>query len=111
MMLSPPAMPHPPTVSARARREADRDRKRAERQARRDAGAPDPRALDAAIVDALRDALQTGSGTGGLHPSVRLDDVLRRALGHLQRRTNGGAPLQREAVHQAVANRLAPPPA
>jgi hypothetical protein len=108
MMLSP-AMPHPPTVSARARREADRDRKRAERAARREAGAPDPRALDAALVDALRDALQGTSGHGALRPSVRLDDILRRALGHLRGRTNRGVPLQREAVHQALSNRLAPP--
>ncbi|CAO4181361.1 hypothetical protein EEDFHM_03906 [Methylorubrum populi] len=109
-MLSPPAMPHPMTVSARARREVDRDRKRAERAARRESGAPDPRALDAALVDALRDALQTGSGTGGLHRSVRLDDVLRRALGYLRVRTNAGVPLRREAVHAALSNRLAPPP-
>lgn len=109
-MISPP-MPHPPTVSARARREADRDRKRAERQARRDAGAPDPRALDAAIVDALRDALQGGSGHGALRPYVQPRDIIRLALGHLHGRTNGGVPLRREAVHQALANRLAPPPA
>ncbi len=52
------ASPVPAPSSRAARRNADRQRKRDERQALRDRGAPDPRQLDAAIVDALRDALR-----------------------------------------------------
>ena len=108
MMLSPPHMPHPPTVSAKARREADRLRKQAERAARREAGAPDPRLLDAAIVDALRDALASPGGHPGLHPQASLKDILRHALAHLRARSLADAPLQREAVHKALSKRLAP---
>lgn len=108
MMLSPPHMPHPPTVSAKARREADRDRKRAERAARREAGAPDPRLLDAAIVDGLRDALASPDRHPGILPHASLRDVLRHALAHLRARSPADAPLQREAVHRAISKRLAP---
>ncbi|KQO89668.1 hypothetical protein ASF36_22625 [Methylobacterium sp. Leaf90] len=109
MMLSPPHMPHhPPTVSAKARREADRLRKQAERAARREAGAPDPRLLDAAIVDALRDALASPGGHPGIHPQVALKDVLRHALAHLRARSPADAPLQRDAVHRALSKRLSP---
>ena len=107
-MLRPPSMPHPPTVSAKARREADRLRKQAERQARRDAGAPDPRLLDAAIVDGLREALQSPGGHPGILPQASLKDVLRHALRHLKARSPADAPLQREAVHLAISKRLAP---
>ncbi len=43
--------------NTRDRRKADRERKQAERQARREAGIPEPQLLDKVLVDALRDAL------------------------------------------------------
>ncbi|GJE47034.1 hypothetical protein GOFOIKOB_0053 [Methylobacterium tardum] len=102
------ASPFPAPSSRAARRDADRQRKRAERQALRDAGAPDPRQLDAAIVDALRDALVAPAGQGVVRRHVDIHDVLRGAARALRGRTHGGVSLRREAIHAALADRLAP---
>ncbi|MGU3449788.1 hypothetical protein [Methylobacterium sp. 391_Methyba4] len=98
-----------PALSSRAaRRDADRQRKRAERQALRDAGAPDPRQLDAAIVDALRDALRPPAGQGAVRRHVDLHDILGGAARALRGKAHGGVSLRREAIHAALADRLAP---
>ncbi len=102
------ASPVPAPSFKAARRDADRARKRAERQALRDAGAPDPRQLDAAIVDALREALVPPSGQGTVRRHVDIHDVLRGAAKALRGRSHGGVSLRREAIHQALADRLAP---
>ncbi len=98
-----------PALSSRAvRRDADRQRKRDERQALRDRGAPDPRQLDAAIVDALREALVAPAGQGAVRRHADLADILTSAARALRGRTHGGVSLRREAIHQALADRLAP---
>lgn len=102
------AAPVPALSSRAARRDADRQRKRAERQALRDAGAPDPRQLDAAIVDALRDALVAPAGQGVVRRHADIHDVLRGAALALRGKAHGGVSLRREAIHQALADRLAP---
>ncbi|GJD65660.1 hypothetical protein MPEAHAMD_5855 [Methylobacterium frigidaeris] len=98
----------PAPSSKAARRDADRARKRAERRALRDAGAPDPRQLDAAIVDALRDALRPPRGQGSVRRHVDIHDVLRGAATALRGRSHGGVSLRREAIHRVLADRLAP---
>lgn len=113
MIPTPPfamASAAPAPSSRAARRDADRQRKRAARQALREAGAPDPRQLDAALVDAFRDALAAPSGTAGaVLRHVDVHDVIRAAARALRGRANGGMTLRREAIHQAIADRLAPP--
>ncbi len=95
--------------SRAARRDADRARKRAVRQALRDAGAPDPRQLDAAIVDALREALLAPSGTAGaMLRYVEVKAVIKGARARLRGRAHGGAPLRQDAVDEALAARLVP---
>lgn len=111
-MIPPPSMSTAssiPAPSARAaRRDADRQRKRAERQALRDAGAPDPRQLDAAIVDALREALVAPAGQGVIRRHVDIHDILQGAARGLRGKAHGGVSLRREAIHAALADRLAP---
>ncbi|SFU50717.1 hypothetical protein [Methylobacterium sp. UNCCL125] len=102
------ASPAPVLSSRAARRDADRKRKRDERQALRDRGAPDPRQLDAAIVDALREALVAPAGQGAVRRHVDLADILTGAARALRGRTHGGVVLRREAIHAALADRLAP---
>ncbi|KQP18531.1 hypothetical protein ASF25_11810 [Methylobacterium sp. Leaf100] len=103
-------------ASKATRRDADRARKRAARQALREAGAPDPRQLDAAIVDALRDVLLACANAVGNRPGeplvasvVDAREVLRLALRGLRGRDSGGVPLQTEAIRAALVARLAPP--
>ncbi len=102
------ASPAPAPSSRAARRDADRQRKRDERQALRDRGAPDPRQLDAAIADALREALVAPAGQGVVRRHVDIHDVLKGAARALRGRTHGGVSLRREAIHAALAERLAP---
>lgn len=102
------ASPAPAPSSKAARRDADRARKRAERQALRDAGAPNPRQLDAAIVDALREALVAPAGQGAVRRHVDIHDVLKGAARALRGKCHGGVSLRREAIHAALADRLAP---
>lgn len=111
-ILSIPSLP----ASKASRRDADRARKRAARQALREAGVPDPRQLDAAIVDALRDTLFASASSGGTRPGERLvasvvdaREVLRLALQGLRGRESGGVPLQPQAIRAALVARLAPP--
>ncbi|WHQ72041.1 hypothetical protein [Methylorubrum extorquens] len=76
-------------MAADERKREDAERKRKERAERKAAGLPDPRELDRAIVDAIRDAPLTGShGAGGrTHPSaVHVQGLVRRAARALQRR-------------------------
>lgn len=115
MQESIPPSPSLPASKA-SRRDADRARKRAARQALREAGAPDPRQLDAAIVDALRDALLASAASGGTRPGERLvasavdvKEVLRLALRGLRGRESGGVPLQTTAIREALVVRLARP--
>lgn len=71
------------------RRREDAERKRRERAERKAAGLPDPRELDRALVDAIRDAPLTGArGPGGrTHPhAVHVLGIVRRAAHALQRR-------------------------
>ncbi|CAO4148494.1 hypothetical protein CLBKND_04792 [Methylorubrum aminovorans] len=104
------ASPAPAPSSRAARRDADRQRKRAARQALREAGAPDPRQLDAALVDALRDAILAPSGEGGaMLRYVEVKAVLRVARERLRGRAHGGSPLRQDAVDEALAARLVPP--
>lgn len=110
-----PPFPTPPASKA-SRRDADRQRKRAARQALREAGAPDPRQLDAALVDALRDALLASASSRGTRPGeplvasvVDAREVLRLALRGLRGRESGGVPLQTAAIREALVARLAPP--
>ncbi len=71
------------------RRREDAERKRRERAERRASGLPDPRELDRALVDAIRDAPLTGArGAGGrTHPNaVHVLGIVGRAAHALQRR-------------------------
>lgn len=103
-------------ASPASRRDADRKRKRVARQFLRELGAPDPRQLDAAIVNALRDVLLSSATSSGTRPGERLvsrdvdtKEVLRIALRRLRGRESGGMSLQPEAIRAALVARLAPP--
>ncbi|GEP03721.1 hypothetical protein MOX02_17590 [Methylobacterium oxalidis] len=76
-------------MAADERRREDAERKRKERADRKAAGLPDPRELDRAIVDAIRDAPLTGSqgARGRTHPNaVHVEGLVRRAARALQLR-------------------------
>ncbi|BAU90638.1 MULTISPECIES: hypothetical protein [Methylobacteriaceae] len=76
-------------MEADARKREDAERKRKERAERKASGLPDPRELDRALVDAIRDAPLTGArGPGGrTHPNaVHVEGIVRRAAHALQRR-------------------------
>lgn len=101
----PSAAPAP--SSRAARRDADRQRKRDERQALRDRGAPDPRQLDAAIVDALRDAILAPSGEArAMLRYVEVKAVIKGARERLRGRANGGVALRQAAIYEALGERL-----
>ncbi|QIJ77450.1 hypothetical protein GU700_24410 [Methylobacterium sp. NI91] len=110
MVPTPPfamASATPAPSSRAARRDADRARKRAARQALREAGAPDPRQLDAAIVDALRDAILAPSGQGGaMLRYVEVKAVIKGARERLRGRANGGVALRQAAIYEALGERL-----
>ncbi|WP_342163962.1 hypothetical protein [Methylobacterium sp. SD21] len=107
MMFASIPLAHPVTASKAARKAADRERKREARKAMRQAGVPDPRMLDAAIVDAMRDAIAAGGGPDG-STTIPLREVLRLAARSLQGRTQQGIALDRAEMHRSLANRLAP---
>jgi hypothetical protein len=94
-------------TSSKDRRRTDRERKAAERQARRTAGIPEPQVLDKALTDALRNCVIGGLGHRRAAPVVRtafvLRDLLRFALSDLERRG-----YNRQACEAAIAARLAP---
>lgn len=91
--------------STPARRRSDRDRKRAERQARRDAGLPDPALLNRLMVDALRDSVYRRRDTSALDAvvwsHVALKDVFKRARAELRRRGH-----TKEASNAAIMQRF-----
>ncbi len=102
-------------ASPASRRDADRKRKRVARQVLRELGAPDPRQLDAAIVNALRDVLLSSATSSGTRPGERLvsrdvdtKEVLRIAFRRLRGRESGGMSLQPEAIRAALVARFAP---
>ena len=64
------------TITTAQHRREDRERKRREREARRNVGAPDPGLLDRAIVNAPRDMVVIGLG----HADCRPKDVVRAAI-------------------------------
>lgn len=97
---------HPPADKA-ARKADDRERKRRDRTAMREAGIPDQRMLDAAIVEAIRDAIATGGVPDG-STKIPLREVIQRAARSLQGRTQKGIALDRFEMHRAIANRIAP---
>ncbi|WP_273289729.1 hypothetical protein [Methylorubrum populi] len=71
------------------RKREDAERKRRERAERKAAGLPDPRELDRALVDAIRDAPLTGThgAEDRTHPhAVHVLGIVRRAAHALQRR-------------------------
>ena len=101
-------------ASPASRRDADRKRKRVARQFSRELGAPDPRQLDAAIVNALRTCSfhllpQAGLGRGSASSLVTW--IRRRSFASPQRlrgRESGGMSLQPEAIRAALVARFAP---
>jgi hypothetical protein len=100
------------------RRRADRERKAAERKARREAGLPDPGALDRVLVDALRDTVyrrRPGRVTNDVvvWTYASFEEVIRRARRELRRRGH-----TKEAANAAITVRFmtasvpdVPPPA
>ncbi|WP_238193125.1 hypothetical protein [Methylobacterium frigidaeris] len=103
-------MTHPPAASKAKRKADDRDRKRRDREEMRQAGIPDQRMLDAAIVDALRDAILD---QGGIHAPAEMalfKEILKRSAETLRDRRQKGIPLNRANMHSAIANRLIPMP-
>jgi hypothetical protein len=106
MMFASIPLTHPPASKA-ARKAADRERKREAREAMRRAGVPDARMLDAAIVDAMRDAIAVGGVPDG-STTIPFREVVWRAARSLQGRTQQGIALDRAEMHRALANRLAP---
>lgn len=98
--------------AARIREEA-RERKRKERAIRRASGLPDPRELDRALVDAIRDAVvpdhQLGGSSTRTHPaSVDVRALVREAARSLQGR--GFAPAATVPALIARVSRDAPRP-
>jgi hypothetical protein len=94
--------------STRDRKKADRERKAAEREARRKAGIPEPQLLDKILVDSLRDCVVIGLG----HPDrpdpvvqsrFKLRELMQRALRDLGRRG-----YDKRACVPLIAARLAP---
>ncbi|MGC5781748.1 MULTISPECIES: hypothetical protein [Methylobacterium] len=89
------------------------ERKRAERAARRAAGLPDPRVVDAAVATAMAEALHAADFVGhcvrrgsvaGM--TVDVEDVMRRAIAHVRAAKVQDGQVSRAAAHQAVAQRL-----
>lgn len=89
------------------------ERKRAERAARRAAGLPDPRVVDAAVASAMAEALHAADFVGhcvrrgsvaGM--TMNIEDVMRRAIAHVRAAKVQGGEVTRAAAHQAVAQRL-----
>ena len=106
----PMTSPEPREPSKADRKRDDRNRKRVAREEMRQAGIPDPRMLDAAIVDALRDAILDQGGIQDPAVMALLRDVLRRSAETLRDRRQKGLPLARAKMHTAIANRLVPIP-
>jgi hypothetical protein len=95
-------------TSTHERKQADRKRKAAERDARRKAGIPEPQLLDKILVDSLRDCVVIGLG----HPDrpdpvvksrFKLRELMQRALRDLARRG-----YDKRACMPVIAARLAP---
>jgi hypothetical protein len=95
--------------STRDRRKADRERKAAERRARKEAGLPDPAVLDRIIVDSFRDDMyrrrpDTGVRDVVVWTGVLVKEVMRRARLELLRRGH-----TQEVVDGVLTARLVPP--
>jgi len=91
----------------------DAERKRIERQARRDAGLPDPRTVDLAIVTALAAALESADVAGRLREqgharglTLDLEPVLREALAGIRRARVEGQPVRKREAAIALQQRL-----
>lgn len=95
-------------MASNDRKKMDRDRKRQERQALKQAGAPTPGVLDRALCDALRDVVMITLGHRDLRPSnvveavVSIRDILRMARRELAERG-----LDKGACDAALVARLA----
>ena len=74
------------------------DRMRDMRQRWRDAGRPDPQTLDRAVVDALREAIQSLVVDGAVVGSVSPQDIIRRTASHLVERTQRAKEAGRDTV-------------
>lgn len=91
----------------------DAERKRQERQARKDAGLPDLRTVDVAIVSALVAAMEEIDVPGQMRAlgSARglmldLEPILRHALRGIRRGRVGGQPVTKTAAVEALQQRL-----
>jgi hypothetical protein len=92
---------------------SDAERKRIERQARKDAGLPDLRAVDVAIVGALVGALERADVAGRMRAqgsargmALGLEAVLRDALRGIRRARVEGQPVTKAAAIEALQQRL-----
>lgn len=95
-------------ANSRARRQSDRERKRAEREVLRERGAPEPGLLDRVLVNALRNSVLLGLGHDDrpedvVNASVRYRDILRLARAEFAKRG-----LNRNECDRAMVARLAP---
>lgn len=101
-----PAPAPPPPLS-------DAERKRQERQARRDAGLPDPRTVDVAIIAALVGALEDADVAGRMRAqgslkglTLDLEPFLREALRGVRRARVNDKPVTKAAAAEALQQRL-----
>ncbi|GEP08853.1 hypothetical protein [Methylobacterium gnaphalii] len=105
--LEPEPLPVPPPQIS------DAERKRIERQARKNAGLPDLRAVDVAIVGALVGALERADVVGRMRAQgsakgmeLDLEVVLRDALRGIRRGKVEGQPVTKAAAIEALQQRL-----
>ncbi len=92
---------------------SDAERKRIERQARKDAGLPDVRAVDVAIVSALVAALEGADVAGRMRAqgsasglTLDIEALLRDALRGIRRARVEGQPVTKAAAIEAMQQRL-----
>lgn len=91
----------------------DAERKRIERQARKDAGLPDVRVVDVAVVAALVAALDGADIAGRMRAqgnarglTLDLEPILREALRGVRRARIEGKPVTKSAAIEALQQRL-----
>jgi hypothetical protein len=95
-----------------ARKVADRDRKRSEREARANAGIPEPRQVDASIVAGLRAAIAIRSARKARGIEIPVEAgfktawVMRASMRDLCKKSLKGKPLDRRECAKAVRDRL-----